>query len=213
MIVKSITNTDLFKIIDEDTKEIFYGCNQEWYATDWQRRAGCGPCVASNIIFYLNNEGHILEPVQNGTSKKSWLSLMEEAWENVTPTQDGIPETKMFYELVSVYTKLKGLKVDYKFCDLPKDNYLRPTFSEILEFLEGGLTKEVPIAFLNLSNGEEVNLEPWHWVTIVSLEYLEDGRNAFIKILDEGLVKKINLRLWYHTTTLGGGFVYFIVTK
>jgi len=27
--------------------------------------------------------------------------------------------------------------------------------------------------------------------------------------LDEGLIKKIDLALWYRTTTLGGGFVYF----
>jgi len=78
-----------------------------------------------------------------------------------------------------------------------------------LSFLEGGLIKDAPIAFLNLCNGQVKNLDPWHWVTIISLEYAENGKSASIKILDEGLIKKIDLALWYDTTTLGGGFVYF----
>lgn len=53
------------------------------------------------------------------------------------------------------------------------------------------------------------NVDPWHWVTIISLGYGEDGNNAFVNILDEGIIKRIGLELWYKTTTLGGGFVYF----
>jgi len=209
MIVKSITNPDLFKIVDENTQKNFYGCDQEWYTTDWQRRSGCGPCVASNIIFYLNHNGPIFGLGQSVNSKSNWLLLMEESWGYVTPTKDGIPETKMFYDLVLTYTKFKGLNLKYSFCDLHQDKSICPKLTDILEFLVGALIKDAPIAFLNLSNGEEKNLEPWHWVTIISLEYSEDGHDAFVKILDEGLIKKIDLKLWYDTTTLGGGFVYF----
>lgn len=46
-------------------------------------------------------------------------------------------------------------------------------------------------------------------ITIVSLEYAEDGKTALIEILDEGLIKKIDLVQWFHTTTRGGGFVSF----
>ena len=65
------------------------------------------------------------------------------------------------------------------------------------------------MAFLNLCNGEEKNLDRWHWVTIISLEYAKDKNQVLANILDEGVIKKISLSLWYHTTTLGGGFVYF----
>ncbi len=37
----------------------------------------------------------------------------------------------------------------------------------------------------------------------------DDGKDAFVDILDSGIIKKIDLGLWYDTTTLGGGFVYF----
>lgn len=35
MLTKSIANLDLFKILDEETNEICYGSNQNWYPTEW----------------------------------------------------------------------------------------------------------------------------------------------------------------------------------
>jgi hypothetical protein len=106
------------------------------------------------------------------------LSFVEEIWEYVTPTKEGIPTTKMFYEKVLSYTKSKDIDGEFAFCDLTKDKSNRPKLSEILNFLEGALLKDVPIAFLNLCNGDEKHLEVWHWVTIISLEYTEDGQNV-----------------------------------
>lgn len=209
MITKSISNPNLLKVLDEDFSEVYYGCSQEWYNTLWQRRSGCGPTVTSNIMLYINYPTNNFEVGQTSYKKKNCISFMEEVWEYVTPTKEGIPTTKMFYEKVISYTKLKGMDVEFSFCDLPEDKSKRPKLSEILNFLEGALLKDVPIAFLNLCNGDEKHLEEWHWVTIISLEYTEDGQNVFVNILDEGLIKKIDLVLWYNTTTKGGGFVYF----
>lgn len=208
MIEKSIKKLDLFKWTDEGSQKIIYGYDQEWYSTQWQRKSGCGPTAASGIMYYLNHTRSVVEVGRN-ISKEKFLPLMEEVWEYVTPTERGIPTTKMFYEAVLVYAKSKGMKLKYDFCDLPGDISLRPKLLEILFFLDKALTNDAPIAFLNLSSGEEKNLESWHWVIIVSLEYSEDGRSAFVNILDSGMIKKIDLVLWYNTTTLGGGFVYF----
>jgi len=43
------------------------------------------------------------------------------------------------------------------------------------------------------------------------MEYEEDLNYASIEILDESIKKTIDLKLWYNTTTLGGGFVAFSV--
>lgn len=209
MITKSISNLDLFKILDKNTHKMYYGCVQEWYATEWQRLSGCGPSVASNIILYLNHSRTTLASEQCFNNKESCVSLMEEVWKYVTPTTEGIPTTKMFYESLHSYIMSKGLNAEYDFCNLPEDKASRPELQEILKFIEGALLKDAPIAFLNLCNGEEKNLEQWHWVTIISLEYTEHGENVFVNILDEGIIKKIDFKLWYNTTTLGGGFVYF----
>jgi hypothetical protein len=92
---------------------------------------------------------------------------------------------------------------------VPEDKSIRPELADLVIFIEEALLKDVPVAFLNLCNGDENNLEPWHWVTIISLDYADDENSVFVNILDGGLIKKIDLSLWYNTTTLGGGFVYF----
>ena len=209
MNTKSISNPNLLRILDERTHKASYGCDQEWYPTEWQRLTGCGPSAACNIISYLNHGRSASDLEQRHMTKEDSLLLMEEIWEYVTPTRKGIPTTKMFYEAILTYTKSKGLHVEYRFCDVPEDKSIRPTLQEVLIFLEGALLKDTPIAFLNLCNGDEKDLERWHWVTIISLQCAEHGDSAFVNILDEGMVKKIDLALWYNTTTLGGGFVYF----
>jgi hypothetical protein len=208
---KSLSNSNLFELIDTITHKTYYGYHQECYSTEWQRLSGCGPSTASNIILYMNHTKCTLELEQGFIRTENCLQLMEEIWEYVTPTAEGIPTTKMIYEDVISYTKSKGMNVEYAFCDLPEDKANRPDLNKTLTFLEGALLKDCPIAFLNLCNGQVKNLDPWHWVTIISLEYGEDRNNVFIYILDEGIIKKIDLELWYNTTILGGGFVYFTI--
>lgn len=207
MIKKSILNPNILRIVDENSQAIYYGCNQEWYATEWQRRSGCGPSVASNIILYLTRSARGVE--QEPNTKKHCLSLMEEVWQYVTPTNQGIPTTKMLVEDVLDYARSNDFPIECHVCDLPEDASCRPALSEIGSFLAGALAKDAPVAFLNRCNGDEQNLDRWHWVTIISLEYVKTDGSAWVTILDEGLLKTINLALWHRTTTQGGGFVYF----
>ena len=106
---KSITKMNSLKIFDEYTHKSYYGCNQEWYATEWQRLTGCGPTAACNIIWYLNHIQPAFGLNQNCSNREKSLSFMEEIWEFVTPTNEGIPTTKMFYESVIAYTQKKVL--------------------------------------------------------------------------------------------------------
>ena len=138
--------------------------------------------------------------------------VMQEMWDSVTPTLAGIPTTRMLYEAVIDYTKAHGLTVENHVFDVPDKMLLRSPLSEAIAFIEAALIRDVPVAFLNLCNGDEKKLSSWHWVTIIALDYAEDGAEAFITILDEGLIANINLAIWYNTTTMGGGFVYFTST-
>ncbi len=209
MYKRSLSNLKFLEILDEEHRS-FYGCSQEWYPGKWQQLAGCGPSAASNIIWYLGH--HLpslgLDPKLN--SKKNFLSLMQEVWKYVKPTVRGIPETKLFYEAVLAYTRSKGLNLAYRVCDVPQDKSGRPGFPEVVHFLEEGLTLDAPVAFLNLCNGREKNLERWHWVIVVSLNIPDEDENKVCaSVIDGGRVKEIDLSLWFKTTTLGGGFVYF----
>lgn len=209
MKTKSLANLNVFKILDETTHQSNYGCQQLWYPKKWQRLSGCGPTVATNLFFYLSHKHAHLELEESSKSKVNWISLMEEMWKYVTPSLRGVNTTQMFYKPLSAFMKSKGISTDYRFFDISKEIARRPEFREILNFLEEALTQDVPVAFLNLDNGEVENLDRWHWVTIISLECSEDENRASANILDEGQIKSIDLTLWYNTTTLGGGFVYF----
>jgi hypothetical protein len=206
MITKSITNLNLLRIQDSNPDAIYYGCSQKWYSTPWQRKAGCGPSVASNIVRYLVNKQTNSQQV---FSKEACSSLMEEAWRYFSPKVGGISTTNMFCKAFLLYAKSKRLNVQSRVFDVPQDKCSRPKLAEVLNFLEEALEKDAPVAFLNLCNGVVKMLERWHWVTIVSLYKSEDGKRVFVDILDYGVIKKIDLGLWYDTTTLGGGFVYF----
>jgi hypothetical protein len=210
MAAKSISDPNLLKITDEDTHEIFHGCNQKWYTTVWRRLSGCGPTVASNLFFYLCQSRSNFGIRQNSLTKKTCMELMEEIWKFVTPTITGVSSTKIFYQGVFYFAKSKGLNIEYEYMNLPKAKSSRPGLPEVLKFLEGALVKDIPVAFLNLCNGAEKNLERWHWVTLISLDEIENGNQVLANIMDDGQLKKINLSLWYNTTTKGGGFVYFI---
>jgi len=96
------------------------------------------------MLFYLNNTRSTFGLGENASSKENCLSLMEEIWKYVTPTKEGMPSTKMFYEALLNYTKAKGLNVEYGFCDVPEDKSRRPELSEIIDFLESALIKDAP---------------------------------------------------------------------
>jgi hypothetical protein len=190
MKVRSISNPDLFKVLNQAKNENHYGCDQEWYSTEWQRFSGCGPTVASNIIYYLTHKGQDSTARQDKVCMSECSALMEEIWKYVTPTSEGIPTTKMLIDAMLSYVTSKGLNFEHRFLDVPKEEDSRPTLPELVVFLESALSKDVPVAFLNLCNGEEQNLEGWHWVTIISLEYGKKEETIYVHILDEGLIKK-----------------------
>ncbi len=207
MINKSISNKDAFKISDESTGTSYFGCKQDWYSTEWQRISGCGPTTAANIINYLIHLKAIQKCNKAVNSKERCQYLMDETWKYVTPTDEGIKTAELFYQSFISYASSKGIAVEGEFINVPSANPVSCSLSEILSFIERALNKDVPVAFLNLSNGDEKSLEEWHWVTIISLQYDKDS--AYVQIVDEGMIKKIDLSLWHKTTTLGGGLAYF----
>ncbi len=197
----SVKNPEYFEISDEITNEKYLGCDQQWYKKPWQRMAGCGPTVASNIILYSKGI--------RGISKSESLAVMDEMWEHITPTMKGVNTTKIFYNGLVSFAAAREGALSYDAIDIPKKKEIRPSLENVINFIKASLEKDIPLAFLNLCNGKEECLDKWHWVTVVSLEYEEDLSSAIVEILDESIKKTINLLLWYETTTLGGGFVSF----
>ena len=200
----SLSNMDAFKITDSGTGEVFYGCSQEWFGTDWQKLSGCGPSVVTNILMYQNH-GAGGEP----RDKASAVSLMEEVWKFVTPTRRGIPTVGMLLERVMSYGESRGVTICHSECDVPEEKSRRPSIDAVSSFLGEALGRDAPVAFLNLCKGEEHNLDEWHWVTVVSVERRESDGHFVIGIIDKGHILSVDMSLWLETTSCGGGFIHF----
>lgn len=179
-----------------------YGSNQEWYSERIRRFAGCAPSVAACILRYLLRD----ECENKCPTKDEMLSLMDEAWAYITPGDMGMPSAVVFAELFLSYLKSKGLSsARAAVCDLHSSLQVRPAFSEVADFIETALKKDLPVAFLNLDSGKEQRLETWHWVTITALD--REGESATAEFIDGGKLMSADLALWYRTTERGGGFV------
>ena len=202
----AIKNSELFKIKNDETDEIFFGCDQEWFSDERKRRSGCGPTTASMLIhYYRYAQGN---PQKVPCIKSSMLLLMEELWEFVTPGDRGIPTTKDFCDKFKIYLEENKISSKLHILDIPEQCDNKVSFEVLLSFLLEALSKDRPVAFLNLCSGKEVTLDRWHWVILLSIEYDKEEKILLATIYDESIEKKVDLALWLKSTTLGGGFVY-----
>lgn len=197
----ALSNIEALKVVDAVTAEVFYGCDQRWYGTEWQRLAGCGPSVAATIFLYLSRRDAGKTPPP--TDRELCAARMEEVWRHVTPTDRGIPSTLLFRDAICAYGAAKGIAISCRICDVPEDAGSRPDFTALAGFLDGALKRDIPVAFLNLCNGDQENLDRWHWVTLISRE------GGIAHFLDGGVIKIVDLARWRDTTVEGGGFIWF----
>lgn len=178
----------------------YYGFSQEWYKESLQRRAGCGATVAATILIYYKQK----ESFESLKVEDS-LFLMEELWTYLFPTKRGLNSTRLFYEGLERYCLDKKEEISYTYLDIDIEKKI--SIHKVIAYIEENLKNDIPIAFLNLCNGAEINLDRWHWVTVYGI-YL-DKDDYFLEILDDRKKKKINLTLWYNTISNNAGFVSF----
>ena len=179
---------------------IYYGGNQEWYKTHIKRLSGCAPTTASTITMYEKRK----EESKNYT-KEEFKRLMHNMWNYITPGIMGVNKAEIYTSGYDRFIRNNNMKL-YNKNILHIDKNKKITKEEALLFLIESLKNDHPVAFLNLDNGKETNIESWHWVTIVGMNYEEGILSA--TICDEGYLKDINLGLWLETTTYGD-FIYY----
>lgn len=201
----ALTAPERFDIMDNEGR-LYHGCDQDWYGLPWQRMAGCGPSVATNVLYYLSRAGVIELPLEVHPNQHDTQRLMELVWRYVTPTMHGVNKTSIFSEGLLRFCAAHHARMECHSLNIPKQAEQRPNASDVVDFIARGLAHDRPVAFLNLNNGEVKNLDDWHWVTIIAMEQAGDG--VHLTVYDNGVELDIDLALWVQTTTLGGGFVY-----
>jgi len=185
--------------------ETHTGGSQEWYADPWRKKAGCGPVAAANIIWYAarperekNNSEARAEP----DGKQRFAALMDEMITHIVPTMRGVNTSAIFTDGISGYAAAHKLNFAPLALEVPAQAGKRPGPAEVGAFIANAIQDDMPVAFLNLSNGSLKNLDSWHWVTIFAF----DGETMDADFCDQGKVFTVNINEWLDTTLLGGAF-------
>lgn len=189
----------------QDNEEISLGGNQDWYEEIWHQRAGCGPTNCATLLWYLAQTRPELKNLwpHAEQDKQNFLQFMDVVWDYVTPGNRGVNTTNMFTSGLEKYSRDIGLPLYCTAFEVSHRRNCRPSVEEMLLFIEDALAKDVPVAFLNLSNGALSNLDNWHWVTLVSI----DRENGLCEMYDQGKSEMLDMPLWLKSSVLGGGFV------
>ena len=203
LINSRIHNPEYLHIYDKDDT-FAYGLDQEWFPMLWQRRAGCGPTTASNLMLYFQQK-----QTPRKAQKAEAVLLMQELWSLVTPGIMGVHLLNQFTKGVEVFLPKLPLALTEQTLKIARAKEKRPSLAQVVEFLVASFEADSPVAFLNLSKGSLKNLDEWHWVTLVAIEQEEQGKPVYATVYDASLTWKIDLGLWLETTTRGGGFVSY----
>ncbi|MDR2156179.1 MAG: hypothetical protein LBO81_00145 [Clostridiales Family XIII bacterium] len=226
-----LSNLEYFDLADARGGETVKGGDQDWYGSWWRRMSGCGPTTATNVILYLTNArarapeagdaatpgaagaaGQSAAPAKNRApeirEKEEFIRLMNRVWKYVTPGRGGVNSTAKLRRGIAGYAAAEGLRLRTEAMDIADARAERPPLAHVAAFIQGGLARDLPVAFLNLHNGLELQLEKWHWVTITGLACEADGA-VRVEILDNCNLLDVNLGRWLSSAARGGGFVRF----
>lgn len=188
-----------------DGPVLSHGPDQEWYPRTWQRQAGCGPTVCAAQLWYLARTRAACAPLfgPEENTRACVLPLMEQLWEYITPGNMGVNKTEIFSDGALRFGADRGVPLRQTTLSVPHGPLGRPSAGRLYEFLRGSFARDLPVAFLNLSNGAVHQLHGWHWVALTGVK----RSPLTVIMLDDGKESHIDLGLWLKTTVLGGGFI------
>lgn len=130
------------------------------------------------------------------------VRLMESVWHYVKPGRRGVDKASMLIDGAVRYGAERGVTLRHRVLEIPETAPQRPSASEVSDFLIAAFSDDVPVAFLNLSNGTVRNLDNWHWVTLISTD-----AQLQAEMYDQSLCQLVDLERWLASTTGGGAFV------
>ena len=208
--IVSIKQPEILTIPDEASGQSTFGGDQAWYAEEWHRMAGCGPTCAANLTAYLALTRPSLRTLYDWEDMRRdrFTAHMEAVYGFVTPGNMGLNRVEMYTHGVEAFAASRGLSMKTHVFEahgnMHKD---RPPTEALAEFVHAGLEHDCPVAFLNLTKGRVKNIQAWHWITITKADVSDGQITAWAS--DEGREISFDLKLWYLSTRMRGGLIYF----
>ena len=208
--IVAVSRPEVLLIAGEESQRTYFGGDQEWYLDEWHKRAGCGPTCAANLTAYLAMTRPALRALYGGEDmhRSLFSAHMEEIYRFVTPGSMGLNRVEMYTRGVEAFAASRGISLEAHAFEahgyMSRD---RASAAALTEFVRAGLESDCPVAFLNLTKGRVKNIQGWHWITITGAELDDAGLMACAS--DEGNEIRFDLKLWYLSTRMRGGLVYF----
>ena len=185
--------------------EVFIGGSQHWYDNRYHRMSGCGPTTAANLLWYLAQSHEWKELYEaDEPGADSYISIHTGMFSCVTPGLMGVNSSAMFVNGIRKYAEAHRLNLRSYVLDIPVFFKKRPAEYAVKGFIMKAMRADCPVAFLTLSNGNQKQLENWHWVTIIEF----DDQSMNVCISDQGRILEVNLSAWMKTSVLGGTLIY-----
>lgn len=206
----SILRPEHLSVTDAQTGKVYFGGDQAWYANEWHKMAGCGPTCGANVTAYLAHTRPEMKPLYayDAMSVDAFARHMEEIYAFVTPGNMGLNRTEMFWEGIVRFAKSRNVALTPHVFDVSGNMARnRPPVKALADFVRDGLSADCPVGFLNLTKGRVKNIQGWHWITLFNAQVDDD--TVFACASDEGKEVCFDLKLWYLSTRMRGGLVYF----
>jgi hypothetical protein len=204
MSVFSLASPEIFKISDEKGNT-YYGGDQEWFSPkDFKKDAACGATTCANILGYFSRTREDVARLCpfDASDKRDFLKFMESIYPFVKPGLIGIMPGD-FIKGAEDYAESLGVSLTHDLLTVPAAKSGRPDAETMARFIAASLSDDIPVAFLNLSNGRVRNLDSYHWVTLTSI----DTDSMLVEIVDNGRKLEVNASKWLKRSTMGGAFV------
>jgi len=201
---KMIELKHIEKLNIQDGTRVCAGARQDWYAQKWRKRAGCGPVTCATLLWYMAQtcDGLCALCPYNARKREGFLELMNDVWHYATPGRFGLRSTAAFVKGIRQYAADRGISLACDVMDVPTSRR-KPQLREAVDFIADSISRDRPVAFLNLSAGFVAGLQNWHWVPIVGI----DPKDFSVRVLDGGDCVDADFALWLRRTARGGGLV------
>jgi hypothetical protein len=200
----SLVHIDAFAITDDDGKT-YFGGDQTWLPPkEFHREAACGATTCANILSYYSRTGKDFADLRTHRleTKTGFTEHLKEVYRDITPGPLGtMPKT--IIAGAEKFASDRETRLRISILKVPCMRKHRAPFSDAADFITAGLERDLPIAFLNLSNGGVKDLDSYHWVTIAAI----NRETGMVRIVDNGELLEIDLKRWIERSAVGGAFL------
>lgn len=200
--IVELKNIDDFIIRDGSGAEYYGGCDT-WYSEKKHLEIGNGAATLATILSYYARSWDYFEDLCSfdPTKKDTFIRYMYDVLRFVSPGLIGIMAGDL-RKGARGYTESRGFSFTSTEFAIPGPKMSRPEYRAMIQCIFDGLSRDIPVGFINLGSGHLKNLKSNHWVIIIRM----DTESGMLDVIDNGKIYAIDFKKWLKKTKMGGSF-------